>query len=196
MGARPARAALTACLLGALALSGCTGGSSESAPTPTPTRNGLVSLTYQVPNGYAKVVAPSRTPQPGMTYDISTFEADSSGCALQVMKVLMSTSNDMEDQDVTYNMVSGMATAQGLADADKQTQGLFFQGTPGPVPALEVTGDTAKKSIAIAGRLSNESLQGFSLMMLCPLGQLDPTVWKQFIEQVQVDGFLGTLEEH
>lgn len=183
-------------LVAALALSACSAGGDAATATPSPSGKAMVTLSYQVPNGFAKVAAPSRSPQAGMSYDITTFEQDSSGCALQVMRVLMSSSNTMEDQDVTYNMVSGMATAQGVEDADKVTEGLYFPGEPGPVPGLQVAGEATAKTIRVAGRLSNESLQGFSLMMLCPRGKLDATVWKQFVEQVRVDGFQGSLEEH
>lgn len=183
-------------LVAALALSACSAGGDATTATPSPSGKAMVTLSYQVPNGFAKVAAPSRSPQAGMSYDITTFEQDSSGCALQVMRVLMSSSNTMEDQDVTYNMVSGMATAQGVEDADKVTEGLYFPGEPGPVPGLQVAGEAPAKTIRVAGRLSNESLQGFSLMMLCPKGKLDATVWKQFVEQVRVDGFQGSLEEH
>ena len=105
-------------LVAALALSACSAGGDATTATPSPSGKAMVTLSYQVPNGFAKVAAPSRSPQAGMSYDITTFEQDSSGCALQVMRVLMSSSNTMEDQDVTYTMVSGMATAQGVEDAD------------------------------------------------------------------------------
>lgn len=156
----------------------------------------MVELGYQVPDGFVRVDGPSRAPQEGMTYDIVVFEQDSSSCALQVMRVLMGKSNGMEDQDVTYNMVSGMATAQGVADGDKVLEGLYFPGQPGPVPGMSLRGTTDKKDVRIVGRLSNESLQGFSAMLLCPKGKADDASWQKFVEQLRVDGFRGTLKEH
>lgn len=187
----------------ALAVAALTACSGEQGPAPVPSQSTshapgrtMVELGYQVPDGFVLVTGPARSPQPGMTYDIKVFEQDASGCALQVMRVLMGTSNGMEDQDVTYNMVSGMATAQGVADADKVTEGLFFPGEPGPVPGLSLAGGTDTKDVRIAGRLSNESLQGFSAMLLCPRGKGSDQTWTKFLAQLRVDGFQGSLEEH
>lgn len=177
---------------GLLATSGCFGkDDAEATNTPAPPQH--VTLTYTLPAGMTEVSLPAGTPGGGVRSEVKLFRG-SDGCQLRVVRLLIDKGDGMEDQDATYNMLGVIMKVSGIPTF--QANGLMVPGDPGPVPTLTASGATNTDALRAAGRLSNESLQGYQLVYGCPKAKLVEKKWTALVNSLRVDGFTGSLEEH
>ncbi|ROR54486.1 hypothetical protein EDD41_1698 [Luteococcus japonicus] len=188
-GRRP----LTVLVAGALLVtSGCSGKDDAQAPnTPTPPQ--YVTLSYTPPADMTEVSLPASTPSGGVRSEVKLFRS-SDGCQLRVVRLLIDKGDGTEDQDATYNMLGAIMKVSGISTF--QANGLMVPGDPGPVPTLTASGATSTDALRAAGRLSNESLQGYQLVYGCPKAKMVEKKWTALTDSLRVDGFTGSLEEH
>ncbi|WP_394275931.1 hypothetical protein [Luteococcus sp.] len=186
------RARLGACLVALpliLAASAC----SDGDQTEEPTAPGQVELGYALPAGMKEVAIPSATPTAGMQYDIKLFTGKND-CELRVVRMKLPKGDGTEDQDATYNMLGAIMESSGVQNFT--TNGHMLPGEPGPVPALSVSGSSKDLDLRAAGRISNDSLQGFQMVYGCKKGTLDQKTWQALVDSLKVDDFKGSLKMH
>lgn len=185
------RARLGACLVAlplVLGASAC----GDGDQTEEPTAPGQVELAYALPAGMKEVAIPSATPTAGMQYDIKLFTGKND-CELRVVRMKLPKGDGTEDQDATYNMLGAIMESSGVKDFT--TNGHMLPGEPGPVPALSVSGSSKELDLRAAGRISNDSLQGFQLVYGCPRGKLQEETWHSLLTTMTVDGFTGSIKQ-
>ena len=49
-------------------------------------------------------------------------------------------------------------------------------------------------ALRAAGRVANDSLQGFQLVYGCPRGKLAEDTWNHLVTTMTVDGFTGSID--
>lgn len=175
--------------LGPCVTSSCSREQATAVDTPAGPRQ--VELGYTPPRGMTEVAVPTSTPRAGMVYDIKLYTG-ANGCELRAVRLLLPKSDGTQDTDATYNMLGAVMTSSGVTDV--QTNGLAVAGDPGPVPALVMEGSSATLDLRAAGRVSNDSLQGFQLVYGCPRGKLAEDTWNHLVTTMTVDGFTGSID--
>lgn len=188
----PAGMRVAAGLLVLLLAAGCSSSEPKSTPEPTPSRAPQVELDFTLPSGMKEVEVPSSPPTQGMVYDITLYTGPD-GCELRAVRLLLPKADGNEDIDASYTMLGAVMSSSGV---DKfETTGLAIAGEPGPVPALAMEGSSTELELRAAGRLSNDSLQGFQVVYGCPKGRLQEDRWNHLVATITVDGFQGSLEQ-
>ncbi|GAA1391537.1 hypothetical protein [Luteococcus peritonei] len=184
------RGAAALAVLVIVLLSGCSDEPEQTEPTPS--GPGQVELGYTVPAGMKEVTVPASSPSGGMRYDIKLFTG-SDGCELRAVRLLLPKGDGTQDTDATYNMLGAVMEASGVTQF--KTEGLAVAGRPGPVPALAMEGSSSALDLRAAGRMSNDSLQGFQLVYGCPRGKLQEETWHNLLTTMTVDGFTGSIKQ-